>query len=86
MLDDIGDVDRVPANSGSFQCGVENFSRRPHKGCACKIFLIAGLLADQYDLRADRAQPENRLCGIGIQIASCAIGGQIAQLREMVAR
>jgi hypothetical protein len=55
VLHRIGDVDLVPVEPRRFQRGVQHRAGRPHEGPSLKIFLIAGLFADQHKSCIGRA-------------------------------
>jgi hypothetical protein len=57
MFDRIGDVDLVAVDAGFLQGTVEHLSCRPHERFSGKVFLVAGLLADQHGLCMGRPSP-----------------------------
>jgi hypothetical protein len=51
MLHHISQIDSRTINTCDFHCFVEQFAGRADKGMASAIFLIPGLLTNEYDLR-----------------------------------
>ena len=49
MLDDVGDIYGGSVDAGLGQGAIEQFASRTHKGNTLKVFVIAGLFANEYD-------------------------------------
>lgn len=61
VLHGIGHVNISAIDSGIRQSPVQQFSRGSDERMTLNIFLVAGLLADQYDSRRPGTLPETRL-------------------------
>src|SRR5580765_1049690 len=72
VLDRVGDVDLFALQPGFGQRPVEHLARRPDERRSLKIFLIAGLLADEHDPRAGRPKAEDGLRGVAVELAALA--------------
>src|SRR3569833_1798710 len=82
VLDGIRDVRVGPLDAGLDQGLVQQLSGRADERRALPILLVAGLLADEHDAGRDRAGAEDRLGGVGVQIAALAVRGGAAQSGE----
>src|SRR5262249_40865922 len=72
MLDGVGDEHFLARNTGLFQRPVEHAAGGPHEGLARDVLLIAGLLADQHEMRALPAFAGHRLGSVVVERASPA--------------
>ena len=61
MLDRIGDVDRVPLNSGQAECLIKDPACRSNKRLTGDIFFVTRLLSDKQKLCRLFSASENRL-------------------------
>ena len=79
MLYRIGDIDLPAIDAGFVQRAVEHQPCRSHERFAGKVFLVAGLLADQHDLRGLRAFAEHGLGRVFVEGTGAAGGRFLAQ-------
>src|ERR1700756_1165206 len=79
MFDGIGDVDLVAVDAGFIERAVEHLPGRTHERFAGKVFLVAGLLADQHYLRMLRALAEHGLRRVFPERTGAAAGRFLAQ-------
>ena len=79
MFYGVGDVDFLAVDAGFYQGAVEHQPGRSHERFAGKVFLVAGLFADQHDLRSLRAFAEHRLRRAFPEVAGAAVAGFLAQ-------
>ena len=79
MLDRIGDVDLLAIDACLLQRAVEHQAGRTHERFAGKVFLVAGLLADQHHLRILRAFAEHGLRRRLPEMTGAALAGFFAQ-------
>src|SRR6185437_15127311 len=81
MLDGIGDVSGAAIDPGGLQRLVEHLPGRPDKGFSGKVFLVAGLLADEHHGRLARTFAEDGLGRVFIERAAGTGGGRLARRR-----
>ncbi len=65
---------------------IEQAASGAYEGFAGAVFLVAGLLADEYRAGAGGAFAEDDLGGVAIEIAAVTVFGGGAELRERDAR
>ena len=82
VLHHVGDVHVLAVEPDLDQRAIEHLARRPDERRALAIFLIAGLLADQHDARADRAPAEDGLRRVTVEIAAPATGAGVNELLQ----
>src|SRR5260370_4711097 len=75
MFYGIGDINLPAIDAGLFQGAVEHQPCRSHERFAGKVFLVAGLLADQHHLRILRAFAEHGLGCILPEMTGAAVAG-----------
>src|SRR5512138_1711334 len=73
MFDCVRDVSQLSIDIGVLEGAIEHAARGTDEGLAREILLVAGLLADEHDLRALQASTEHRLRGIAPQRAVAAL-------------
>ena len=79
MFHGVGDVDLLAVDAGFLQCPVEHQPGGSDERFAGKVFLVAGLLADQHDLGMLRAFAEHGLRRILPEMTGAAVAGFLAQ-------
>src|ERR1044071_6829288 len=79
MLYGIGNIHLVARDAGFSKRLVEHSTRRSDERMSLQVFHVAGLLADENDIRAFRAFAENRLGRVFVEIASFASSRRRAQ-------
>src|SRR6266545_3396366 len=82
MLHGIGDVGLVTRDAGIGERLVEKRAGRTDKWLALKIFLVAGLLADEHRPRALRSFAEYRLRRVLIQVAAATFLRRLTECTE----
>src|SRR5207237_10487912 len=80
MLDGVGHVDPATIDARLFQAFLQQPAGGADEGLALEVLLVAGLLADQHELRALTALAEDGLGGVGPQLAAPAGQGRLLQL------
>ena len=79
MFDGVGDVHLVARDASFGKSLVEHPARRSDERMPLTVFHIAGLFADQNDIRMFRPFAENRLGGVFVEITSLARPSRGAQ-------
>src|SRR6476659_10158011 len=82
MFYGIGDIDLPAIDAGFFQRAVEHQPCRSHEWFAGKVFLVAGLLADQHHRDILRAFAEHGLRRMLPEMTGAAMAGLVAQSFE----
>jgi hypothetical protein len=85
MFHRVGDVGLLAVDAGFLQRTVEHQPRRSHERFAGKIFLVAGLLADQHHLGVLRTFAEHGLRRVFPERTGAAAAGFFAQGFEAAA-
>src|SRR3981081_1282686 len=75
----VGDVDFPAVNAAFFHAAVERQPCRSHEWLAGKVFLVAGLFADQHHLGMLRAFAEYGLCRVFPEMTGTAMRCLLAQ-------
>ena len=84
MLDRVGDVQRVARPAQFLQRAIHQLAGRPDEGVALTVFLIARLLTDQHQRRAQRPFAPHGLGRVKTKRAFVAARGGLAQRLERV--
>ena len=84
MLDRVRDVGEPAVDPGGRQPLVEDAPGRADEGLTGEVLLVAGLLADEDDLRALQPLAEHRLRPGFPQVARLAPSGSFAKFRQIV--
>src|SRR5205085_3549452 len=82
VLDDVGDVDLAPIDARVVERLVEKLPGRPDERLALQVLLVAGLLADEDDVRLRGALAEDGLCPGLVERAGGAARRGFAELRQ----
>src|SRR5581483_212219 len=82
VLDGVRDVRRAAVDAGLVECAVEHLAGGADERLAGQVLLVAGLLADEHDLRARRARAEHGLRCLREERAALALLDGFAQLRK----
>ena len=82
VLDRVGDVDPRAVDARLVQGLLEQAPGRADERLALEVLLVARLLADQHQLRALAALPEDSLGGVLPQFAAPAGGGRLLELLD----
>jgi hypothetical protein len=85
VLDRVGQVDLLALDLGALERPREDAAGRPDEGLALDVLAVAGLLADQHQLRLAQAGAEDRLGRVSPERAAAALGGGPAQLAQRAA-
>src|SRR5215468_2941577 len=82
VLDDIGQVGVVAVDARTPQGAVQQPPRGSDERLALDVLPVSGLLAHQHQSRAAATLPEDRLGGLGVQLAGGTPGRLATQLGE----